>query len=302
MITQVVCALATCLASVVSSASSLALPARAAFGAPCVCFPIQHDGQTGIPQDPLGQAGWSAERLANETLRAVLGTDDVFLRAEALRSTLLELAAKEETLEGPRARAWSTLIAGLVGHLKLQAELAPYPRVIFEVPADDATVAARLAREKGVMRVERLAIRATLVCWFDERALSLERLVELSGTTAKPTLEPATTRGQALAAITLAFAAQSSRQAGRRTDLDPHELVREAVGLLPKDPRVQLVSSMISFDADRTAFLGHARSALENAGGDPWVERNLQGIVGRLLNAESLEDLRARLDERRERR
>lgn len=271
-------------------------------GAPCVCFPIQHDGARRLREDPLGPGGFGPERLAEETLRAVEETDDVFVRAETLRQALLALSASNGPEADQRDRAHDRIVDGLALLLKKETELAPYSRAVIECPAGTAELRARLEAEKGVVKVAVGGPKPALVCWFDAGIVGAERLQGLARTSQPPVVEPPSNRLRARAAITLGFAAQCSRQLGRPTDVDFAERVREAVRLEPRDARVQLLAAMITFDGDRGSYLVHARDALANAGDDPWVEKNLVGILGAFLNADSLDELRARVNEALERR
>gem|GEM_PF-4885207 len=94
-------------------------------GAPCVCFPVQHAGERAPPEDALPKAGWKPARLVDEALRVVRTIDDLFVRAEAERTTLRALGTASACLEGsfrgmleppaPGSKPWGDLRTGPAG-------------------------------------------------------------------------------------------------------------------------------------------------------------------------------------------
>jgi len=270
-------------------------------GAPCVCFPVQHAGDLALPEKPLGKAGWKPERLVDETLRIVRGSDDVFLRAEALRTTLQTLGHRSE--ESPKAAeanqaARRTLFDQLSADLKRETELAPLSRATIELDRELEATSARLSALPGVARVERAPSKAALIVWFDAQTLPAERLRENVSAGSAPSIQAPNQDRRANAAITLAFAGEASTQMGHGVDFDARGLAREATELLPKDARVLILAGMVWFDASATTSAVFAREALRNSKGDEYARKNIVGIFGVFFDADTLEELEAKLEKR----
>jgi hypothetical protein len=288
------------LAVVPTAPISAALPVP---GAPCVCFPLQHEGQVAMPDKALAKAGWKPDQLVDETLKIVRANHDVFVRAEALRSTLTALGhpADAKSKEGEAvAAAQSRLFEMLSADLKRETELAPYPHAVIEIERYVDETRARIAALPGVVRVERSHHERALNVWFDEKvtgARSFDGCVPGS----KPRIVPATQAPRAAAAITLAFAGQASNQMGRRVDFDAPALAREAAELQPKDPRVLLLAAMVWADSGSSTGAALARDAARNAKDDEYARKNIIAILGAFYGAGSLEELDAKLAKKTQR-
>lgn len=272
-------------------------------GAPCVCFPVQHAGDLALPEKPLGKAGRKPEQLVDETLRIVRSSDDVFLRAEVLRTTLQSLGHRSE--EGPKAAdtnqsARRTLFEQLSADLKRETELAPMSRAKITLGKELEATSARLAVLPGVTRIEATSKEA-LTVWFDAQQLPAERLREKLPAGVAPTIEEPTQAVRASAAITLAFAGQASTELGYRVDFDPRALARQAAELQPKDARVLLLAAMVWFDDGTSTSASFAREALRNAKNDEYARKNLVGILGVFYDADTIEELESKLEKRAQR-
>jgi hypothetical protein len=270
------------------------------FGAPCVCFEVKHVGARVVPEDPFGKAGWDTQRLMQECTKAVGGTDDVFVRVETLRLTLGALnhhADKDpKGVEGAR----TALFEQLQTNLKLETELAPLSRTTIEVPGDVDAVHKRLAVSGGVPRIERTASKNGLRLWFDASTINPKQIQEFAGLAALPVIEPPTNRPRAIAAITLAFAGQSSTQLGHKTDFDPRALARQATELAPKEPRIAIVAAMVWFDEDAHTTSIMLRDALRGAHKDEWALKNIEHIFCHFYGVKNVEELTAKLDKKLE--
>lgn len=274
------------------------LPSAPLFGAPCVCFEIKHAGTRPVPDEPFAKTKWNAQQLMEECMKAVVGTDDVFVRAEALRTTLRAMDQQAEKdpkgVEGARLAVFDRLSSDL----KSAKLLSPLSSTTIEVERDLEETQKRLAALPGVVRVDRAPSKSGLRAWFDARTVSAQQLQETAAVGALPVIEPPTNRPRAIAAITLAFAGQSASQLGSRVDFDPRALARQAAELAPKDARISILAAMVWFDEDVTASATFLRDALRSAGPDEYAMKNIMRIFGHFFGAETVEELTAKLDKK----
>jgi hypothetical protein len=281
---------AALLLAVLPTTAPLALP-----GAPCVCFRLEHAGELALPEKA------KPDDLVAETLRIVRASDDVLLRAEALRSALQSIGHRSEAKAPDEVdAARRTLFGGLWKDLKRETELAPMSRAQIVLGKELEATTARLAPLQGVARIEATSKEA-LTVWFDAQQLPAERLREKLPAGVALTIEAPTTARHANAAITLAFAGQSSTQLGYRVDFDPRVLARQAVDLQPKDARVLILAAMVWFDDGSATSANLAREALRNAQNDEYARKNLVSIFGAFYDAHSIEELETKLEKRAQR-
>jgi hypothetical protein len=270
----------------------------ATFGPPCLCFPLRCAEAPRIPESALGKAGWTPQRLCDEALDVARNSDDPFARAEHLRRALLELQHSRETSKGDVPAALERLLEGLENNLKREAELVPLSKATL-VPARDASpdAAARqraqaaLAALPGVQRVEPQPGGAGLVAWFDAAKVGAGALGKATGFGTEPRVEAPSKRGQALAALALAFAGEGARELGHEVDFDPCAHARAAAALAPQDAALALVAGMVVFDRDPKGAAKLGQDALRQGRGNELVEHNLRSVYGAYFSAKTLDEL-----------
>ncbi|TAJ10233.1 MAG: hypothetical protein EPO68_15075 [Planctomycetota bacterium] len=300
--------------------------AAVAFGAPCLCFPLRHEGGAMVPENALDKDGWTAERLSKETLAIAWTSDDPFARAEALRRTILSVQQLENGVNGNSRSFGDALLADLATNLKREAELAPLSRAILAPKSAPATgarsfdagelasyggarcqaaaVRADVAKLDGVARVELHPAHGGLVVWYDAAKIGTEALAQAAGYACEPEVRGPDARGHALAAVTLAFAARAADQSGitqrgvKQARYEPDALAAKAVSLAPRDARILLVAGMVAFDNDSTTCVRYALDALKNGRGNALVEHNVKYVFGHFFGADSLDALEAKLAQR----
>lgn len=274
----------------------------AAFGAPCVCFPLVHAGPS-LPEDPLGQAGWSPTKLVDESLRILATADDACLRAETLRRALLALDTRGgDAQREARAQAQRGLVVQLRSQLERETQLAPLSRATLDLGAELEAARTRLLALGGVASVERHPGKSALIAWFDARQIDAQALAEAAHASAAPSVAPPNARPQALAGLALAFAGRALEQLGSRSEIDSFALARAAAAAQPADGSVQLVAGLVLFDGDTAGSAQLAREALRLAAGDARLGQNLLGTFGHFFGAQTLEELGPKLEQRAARR
>jgi hypothetical protein len=279
--------------------------AAATFGPPCLCFPLRCADGPLVPENALDKPGWSAERLADETLKLASSSPDPFARAESLRRALHALHSLRETSKGDLQPWVDRLGQPLELNLKREAELAPLSRATL-VPAAGAEIdAASQARMRtaiaalaGVKRVEWHAGSAGVVAWFDAAQVAPRALAAAAGLAGEPRVETPNPRAHALAALALAYAGEGARQLGCAVEFDPLDLARQAAALQPNDARIALVAGMIVFDRDAKGAAQLGQHALRLGRGDELVEHNLHAIYRHFYAAETLDELGQALERR----
>jgi len=176
------------------------------------------------------------------------------------------------------------------------------PRTSQRDPAESSweseATSARLSALPGVAAVERSPSNAALLVWFDSKALSPAVLRANVPANVEPSIEAPTPTPRAYAAITLAFAGESSMQSGHQIDFDACALAREAAELLPKDASVLILAGMIWFEAASPTSATFVRDALRDASRDDYARKNIRSIFCVFYDADSIEELEKKLERR----